>query len=174
MNEKGLIPQEVVENRIFVIRGFKVMIDKDLAELYEVETKNLNLQVKRNIERFPGEFMFQINAEEKAELVANCNRFKTLKHSSSLPYAFTEHGIAMLASVLRSERAVKMSIYIIKTFIKLRRFIATHKEIADKLGQLELKIKGHDTEIKALFDAIRQLMAPEEKPPKRIGFLRER
>ena len=106
-----------IEGMIFVIRGKKVMIDRDLARLYEVETKNLNRQVRRNIERFPEEFMFQLTAHEKNELVTNCHRFEPLKHSTSLPYAFTEHGVTMLAGALKSERAVKISIHIVKTFI---------------------------------------------------------
>src|SRR3989338_11074066 len=116
---RDLIPQETIEQRIFLIRHQKVMIDKDIAELYGVETKHLNRQVKRNIQRFPEEFMFQLNVEERNQLVSICHRFKTMKDSSSLPYAFTEHGVAMLASVLKSDRAVKISINIIKAFVKL-------------------------------------------------------
>jgi len=138
----NIIPIERIENRIFLIRGQKVVIDRDLAELYEVETKHLNRQVRRNIDRFPKEFMFQLNAREKNQLVTNCHRFKTLKHASSQPYAFTEHGIAMLASILKSERAIKISIYIIKTFIRLRKFIFTHKKLAQKLKKLEQKYKN--------------------------------
>jgi len=167
---KELIPQGRIEQMIFMIRGQKVMIGRDLAELYGVETKYLNRQVKRNIERFPEEFTFQLTSEEKSELVTNCHRFNPLKHSSTLPYAFTEHGVAMLASVLKSERAVKISIYIIKTFVKLREFISTHKELAFKLNELERKIERHDVEIQAIFEAIRQLMTPPEKPKRRIGF----
>jgi phage regulator Rha-like protein len=168
---KALIPQEVIENKIFLIRCHKVMIDRDLAELYDVETKYLNRQVKRNRERFPEEFMFQLTVSEKDELVTNWHRFATLKHSSALPYVFTEHGVSMLASVLNSDRAVKISISIIKTFVKLREIISTHKELAHKLSELEYRIEKHDGEIKAIFNAIRQLMVPphEEKKP-RIGF----
>lgn len=114
---KELIPQERIEQRIFLIRGHRVMIDRDLAELYGVKTKYLNQQVRRNIKRFPQEFMLPLTEEERDELVAICNRFRTMKHSSTLPYAFTEHGVAMLASVLKSERAIKISIIIIKTFV---------------------------------------------------------
>jgi len=146
------------------------MIDRDLAELYGVETKYLNRQVKRNIQRFPDEFMLQLSSEEKDELVTICHRFRTMKHSSTLPYAFTEHGVAMLASVLKTERAVKISISIIKTFVKLREIVSTHKELAHKLSQLERKIERHDTEIQAIFEAIRQLMTPPEKPHRKIGF----
>lgn len=170
---KDLIPQETIEQRIFLIRHQKVMIDRDLAELYGVETKHLNRQVKRNILRFPGEFMFQLTIEERSQLVTICHRFKTMKHSSSLPYAFTEHGVAMLASVLKSDRAVKISINIIKTFVKLREMLSTNKELAHKFDQLERKIEKHDEEIKLIFDAIRQLMIPPEPKRKRIGFPRE-
>src|SRR3989337_4183747 len=172
---KDMIPQETIEQRIFLIRNQKVMIDRDIAEIYGVETKNLNMQVKRNIQRFPEEFMFQLTVEERNQLVTICHRFKTMKHSSSLPYVFTEHGVAMLASVLKSDRAVKISINIIKAFVKLREMLSTHKELAHKLEQLERKIEKHDEEIKLIFDAIRQLMAPPEPKKRKIGFVvRER
>lgn len=167
---KQVAAQQVIEEKIFVIRGQKVMIDRDLAELYQVETKYLNRQVKSNIERFPKEFMFQLTIEEKNELVQNLHRFKSLKHSTYMPYAFTEHGVAMLASVLRSERAVAISIYIVKTFIKLREILATHKELATKIDMLEEKLSKHDIDIMKIFQAIRQLMAPTEPPKRRIGF----
>ncbi|MFH1561909.1 MAG: ORF6N domain-containing protein [Nitrospirota bacterium] len=170
---KELILQETIEQKIFLIRGHKVMIDRDLAELYGVETKYLNRQVKRNIERFPEEFMFNLTTEEKNELVTICHRFRTMKHSSALPFAFTEHGVAMLASVLKSERAIKISISIIKAFVKLREIISTHKEFVYKLNELEGKTEKHDTQIQAIFEAIRQLMTPTEKPKRRIGFYKD-
>lgn len=171
---KDLIPQEVVEKRIFIIRGQKVMMDRDLSELYGVTTRNLKRQVRRNIHRFPEEFMFQLTETEWNELVPIWHQFKTRKHSYVQPFAFTEHGVAMLASVLNSERAVKISIIIIKTFVKLREVIATHKELAHKLGELERKFEKHDAEIQSIFEAIRQLMAPPPTPPKRrIGFKEE-
>ena len=169
---KAIIPQETIEQRIFLIRNQKVMVDREIAELYGVEAKHLNRQVKRNIQRFPEEFMLQLTIEERNQLVTICHRFKTMKHSSSLPYVFTEHGVAMLASVLKSDRAVKISINIIKAFVKLREMLSTHKELAHKLAQLERKIEKHDDEIKLVFDAIRQLMTPPEPKSKRIGFLR--
>ena len=172
---KDMIPQETIEQRIFLIRNQKVMIDRDIAELYGVVTKHLNRQVKRNIQRFPEEFMFQLTVEERNQLVTICHRFKTMKHSSSLPYVFTEHGVAMLASVLKSERAVKISITVIKVFVKLREMFSTHKELAHKLVELERKIERHDKEIKVVFDAIRQLMTQPEPKEKKIGFhVRER
>lgn len=170
MKEEHLIPKEVIESRIFLIRGQRVMIDRDLAEMYGVETKYLNRQVKRNIERFPKEFMFQLTREEKNELVTNWHRFASLKHSATLPYAFTEHGVAMLSAVLGSERAVKMSVVIIKVFVRLRGILSTHKELAQKLKELEQHIEKHDTQIQAIFEAIRQLMQPSGKPKRQIGF----
>ena len=166
----SLIPQEIIEQRIFILRGHKVMIDRDLAELYDVETKYLNRQVKRNVSRFPEEFMFQLTEKEKNELVTNWHRFDSLKHSVSLPYAFTEHGVAMLASVLNSDRAVKISIHIIKTFVKLREWVTAHKALAHKLDDLERKVENHDVEIRAIFNAIRRLTAESKKPKRRIGF----
>jgi hypothetical protein len=173
---KELIPIERVENRILLIRGQKVMIDRDLAELYAVPTKRLNEQVKRNMGRFPDDFMFQLSEKETGELVANCDRFKSLKHSSSFPYVFTEQGVAMLSSVLNSERAIAVNIVIMRTFVKIRQLIANHKELAQKLDLLEdtvLKhIKKHNTEIKAVFDIIKKIMAPTKKRIFKIGFLR--
>lgn len=171
MNE--LIPVERIENKIFMIRGQKVMIDKDLAELYNVETKQLNRQVKRNIKRFPAEFMFQLTEEEKIELVTNWHRFNSLKHSSSKPYAFTEHGVAMLASVLKSERAIRISIMIVKTFIKLKQYIKSHRELAGKISEIESKYNKHDTQIQAIFKALRKMIEEPVKPSKKIGFLAE-
>lgn len=165
-----LITQDSIQTRILLIRNQRVMIDRDLAELFFVETKYLNRQVKRNIERFPKEFMFKLTEREKNELVTNWHRFQSLKHSSSLPYAFTEHGVAMLATVLNSDIAIKTSISIIKTFIKLRYFIYTHKRLSQKLGKLERKIGKHDEEIQSIFEAIRQLTLLPEKPKRKIGF----
>ena len=117
--------------------------------------------------------MFQLTSKEKNELVTFCHWFNTKKHSSTLPYAFTEHGVAMLASVLKSERAVKISIVIVKTFVKLREIISTHKELSHKLDQLDKKIEKHDEEIRTIFEAIRQLMIPPEPKRRKIGFKRE-
>ena len=170
MAMKGLIPQERIEQRIFIIRGEKVMIDRDLAELYDVKTKYLNQQVRRNIKRFPQEFMFLLTKGERNELVAICNRFQSMKHSSVLPYAFSEHGVAMLASVLRSERAIKISIIVVKTFVKLRELVSVHREFTYKLRELERKIEGHDKDIKDVFEAIRQLIGIPNERRKIKGF----
>lgn len=171
MSNKEIVGRQDIESRIFLIRGRRVMLDTDLAVLYGVETKYINQQVNRNCERFPETFMFRLSPGERDELVAICNRFKNLKHSSVMPRAFTEHGVSMLASVLKSKIAVKISIGIIETFIKLKEMFSAHRELAGKLRDLERKIEHHDTEIKALFDAIRELMPKIDdthKPP--IGF----
>lgn len=165
-----LIPQELIEQKIFLIRGKRVMLDRDLADLYGVETKYLNRQVRRNIQRFPEEFCFRLNIQEKIELVTICHRFKTMKHSTSLPYVFTEHGVAMLASVLNSERAVKISIVIIKTFVKLREIIYTHKEVLLRLQALEVKYANHDNKIIEIFKAIQQLLQPPKNSRIIAGF----
>lgn len=135
MNE--LIPKEIIENKILIIRGQKVMLDRDLAQLYEVETKVLNQAVKRNVERFPDNFIFKLNDNELKELVTNCDRFKSLKHSTSLPYAFTEYGVAMLSSVLNSKKAIAINIQIIQTFIKMKEFTLSHKDLSQRIGELE-------------------------------------
>lgn len=165
-----IVPVERIESRILLIRGHKVMLDSDLAELYRVSTKRLNEQVKRNKDRFPGDFMFKLTAKEKAEVVAICDHLQRLKFSPALPYAFTEHGAIMVASVLNAPRAIEVSVYIVRAFIKLREIIGTHKELARKLAELERRIEAHDEDITALFEAIRQLMEPPEKAGKRIGF----
>ena len=160
-----------IEYAIILIRGKKVMIDHDLAALYGVETKYLNRQVRRNMKRFPKEFMFKLTQKEKEELVTNWHRFEKLKHSSSCPYAFTEHGVAMLASILNSPIAIRISIHIVKTFIRLRELILDHKELALRIGRLEGKADKQDDEIQEILEAIRELLEPKpEKPKKSIGF----
>ena len=175
VNGAGTYGQELriiddIRSRIYIIRGVQVMLDRDLAELYDVSTKALNQAVKRNIQRFPEDFRFQITDGEKNELVTNCDRFKRLKHSSTLPYAFTEQGVAMLSSVLNSDRAIEVNIAIMRAFVKLRQILATHKDLARKLSELEDHLKDHDEQIQVIFEAIKQLMVPEEKSLKRIGF----
>ena len=134
-----IINEETIKQRIFTIRGIQVMIDRDLAELYEVSTKRLNEQVKRNLKRFPEDFMFQLIEQEKKELVANCDRFKLLRHSTFNSYAFTEQGVAMLSSVLRSETAVEISVQIIRAFIAMRKFISKNAEVFSRLDNVERK-----------------------------------
>ncbi|RJR20595.1 MAG: ORF6N domain-containing protein [Nitrospiraceae bacterium] len=173
MNE--IIPQEIIENKIYLIRGQKVMLDSDLAELYGVETSNLNKSVKRNSDRFPQDFMFQLMKEEAASLRFQIGMSKTEGRGGRRyrPYAFTEQGVAMLSSVLRSKRAIHMNIAIMRVFVKLKEILSTHKELAGKLSELENKIERHNEEIKLIFDAIRQLMAPPGPNKKKIGFMRE-
>jgi hypothetical protein len=151
------------------------MLDADLAGLYGVSTKRLNEQVRRNRDRFPGDFMFQLTVNEKAEVVANCDHLAKLRFSPVLPNAFTEHGAIMAASVLNTRRAIQVSVFVVRAFVKLREMLSTHKELAQKLATLERKLQSHDESIRSLVDAIRQLMAPQEpQPPKRrIGFLVE-
>jgi hypothetical protein len=166
----NLVSAQAIEQRIFLIRGHKVMIDRDLAGLYQVATKALNQSVKRNVERFPDGFMFRLTRQETRELVTNCDRFASLKHASGTPFAFTEYGVAMLSSVLRSRRAVQINIEIIQTFIRLRQLALTHKELGRKIEELQRKIKTHDHKIEAIFDAIRELMEPPVKARPKIGF----
>ncbi len=132
------IVNQVIEDRIYTIRGIQVMIDRDLAELYNVETKRLNEAVKRNIERFPDKFRFQLTDDEKLQLVANCDRFKRLKHSSSNPYVFTEQGIAMISAVLRSETAIEVSIRIMEAFVSMRRYLVANAQLFQRIDRLEM------------------------------------
>jgi len=164
---KQIIPIELIEKSIFIIRSEKIMLDRDLAELYQVTTKALNQAVKRNLERFPSEFMFQLNKQEKDELVTNCDRLETLKHSTSLPYAFTEQGVAILSSILKSKRAIQVNIQIMKTFVQLRRMYLNNKELADKINELE---KKYDKQFKLVFDALRALITTESPSKRKIGF----
>ncbi|MFA7657943.1 MAG: ORF6N domain-containing protein [Candidatus Gastranaerophilaceae bacterium] len=170
MNE--LIPTKIIENKILVIRGQKVMIDRDLAELYEVNTKVLNQAVKRNIERFPDNFMFKLNDIEIKELVTNCDRFKSLKHSTSLPYAFTEYGVAMLSSVLNSKRAIALNIQIIQTFIKIKEFALSHKDLSQRISDLERYFIGYAEEnneqIQKINETLNYLI--DITKPRTIGF----
>ena len=171
MNDKAsLIKPEQIEQVILLIRGQRVMLDRDLAALYGVETKNLNKAVQRNLDRFPADFMFQLTAEE-----AESSRFQigTLKRGQNikyLPHVFTQEGVAMLSSVLRSPRAVQVNIAIMRVFVRLRETLALHKELACKLAELERKIEGHDVGIRTLFEAIHQLTTPPAEPHREIGF----
>ncbi len=165
----NVIPQELIENKILFIRGRKVMIDRDLAMLYGVETKSLNRAVKRNRNRFPEDFMFQLSREEYNELLRR--QFGTLKrgqHSKYLPFVFTENGVAMLSSVLNSERAVEVNIQIMRTFTKLREMLLTHRDLRQKIEEME---KKYDYQFKVVFDTIKQLLEPVKKPKRQIGFL---
>ncbi len=165
-----IVPLHRIERAIFLIRGQRVMLAFDLADLYGVTTGRLNEQVKRNRARFPEDFMFQLTPEEFLELVAICDKSRRLRHAPAMPYAFTEHGAIMLASVLNSPRAVEASLLVVRTFVKLRETLATHRELARKMEELERRLEGHDGHIRTLVDAIRQLMEGSETTPRRIGF----
>jgi hypothetical protein len=192
MSESHLIPAERIERRILLVRGQKVLLDFQLAELYEVETKALNQAVKRNLERFPEDFMFQLSAEEAEQILrsqtvmsseASASKSAKLppatwsqtvttsakfRRASHLPFAFTEQGVAMLSSVLRSPRAVQVNIAIMRTFVQLRQLLSSHADLAKKLASLESK---YDQQFKAVFDAIRELMKPPTASQKReMGF----
>ena len=167
---KALIPLEVIEQRILLIRGQKVMLSTDLAELYQVEPRVLVQAVKRNIARFPQDFMFQLTEEEFSNLKSQIVISSWGGLRRARPYAFTEQGVAMLSSVLNSERAVKVNIEIMRAFVRLRQILASNKELAKSLDELE---KKYDAQFKVVFDAIRQLMTPPESKRRHIGFLRE-
>jgi hypothetical protein len=166
---KQVIPIERIARAILLIRREKVMLDSDLAALYGVTTGNLNKAVKRNAERFPTDFMFQLDAEEVADLKFQFG-ISSWGGRRRLPYAFTEQGVAMLSSVLNSERAVKVNIAIMRAFVQLRETLETNRELARKFSELEQRVGKHDDEIAAILEAIRQLMAPPEKARREIGF----
>ncbi len=166
---KEIIPIERVAQSIRWIRGQKVLLDSDLATLYGVTTGNLNKTVKRNADRFPSDFMFQLKPEELANLKFQFGISSWGGRRRSRPYVFTEQGIAMLSIVLNSERAIKVNIAIMRTFVKLREMLETNRELARKFSELE-HVGKHDEEIAAVLEAIRRLMAPPEKPRREIGF----
>ena len=171
-NDNALIPTERIAQSILLLRGQKVIIDADLADLYGVPTKALNQAVKRNQERFPEDFMFQLSAAEKAEVVTNCDHLTNLKFAKTLPYAFTEHGAIQAANVLSSPRAVEMGVYVVRAFVRLREVLASSKELTAKLNELEHKVDSHDQAIAGLINAMRDLMRPQETQKKRpIGFM---
>lgn len=167
----SIISIETIEHRILFIRGHKVMLDRDLADLYNVKTRALRQQAKRNSKRFPPDFMFQLSKSEADILVSQNVTPKRRSFGGSLPYVFTEQGIAMLSSVLTSDRAIEVNIMIMRAFVKLRELLITHKDLARKIEDLERKHQQHDLNIQQIFAAIRKLMTPEPVPPRqRIGF----
>jgi len=171
---KAIVPIEVIEKKILLIGGQKVMLDSDLAALYGVTTRRLNEQVRRNLKRFPKDFMYQLSTEEFESLRSHFATIKSGrgKHRKYLPYVFTEQGIAMLSSVLNSDRAIEVNIQIMRTFAKLREMISSHKDLVKKLTELE---KKYDGQFQIVFEAIRQLIEQPEKPKRKIGFIaRER
>jgi len=163
----NLIPVEFIEKRIFYLRNEKVMIDRHLAEMYGVDTRILNQAVKRNSKRFPREFMFQLRREERDEVITICDDLASLKFARTMPFAFTEHGLAMLSSVLKSDRAIQVNIEIIKAFVRLRKLLATHKELQKKIEDMEEK---YDEQFSIVFQAIKQLLQEDDKPKRKIGF----
>ena len=164
---RALISIEKIESKIYFIRGTKVMLDMDLAGLYAVKTKILNQAVKRNLKRFPKDFMFQLTKEEKEEVVTNCDHLSKLRFSPVLPYVFTEQGISMLSSVLNSERAIMVNIQIMRTFTKLREMIESNKDLKRKIENME---KKYDGQFQIVFEAIKKLIEPEIKPKRKVGF----
>ena len=169
-----IIPNEVISNKIYFIRNQKVMLDRDLAELFSVPTKRLNEQVKRNSNRFPEYFMFQLTQIEKEEVVANCDHLRKLKFSSALPYAFTEHGTMMLANVINSEKAVETSIWIIEVFVKMREYMSENATIKLELEQIKKKLVNHDKNIELVFSYLDELIEKREDNTERtkIGYKR--
>ena len=160
-----------VDSKIFVLRGQRVILDRDLAELYGVEVRQLNQQAKRNAKRFPPSFRFQLSPHE-LKILRSQNVISSEGHGGAryLPYVFTEHGAIMAATVLNSERAIEMSVFVVLAFVRMRRAIAGNRNVLTKLGELERRLEGHDAEIHALMEAIRDLMTPEEPNRRRIGF----
>jgi len=160
-----------VEPRILILRGMRVLLDSELAELYGVQVKRLNEQVKRNAERFPQDFMFQLSPSEDRNLRS---QFATSRSNHGgrrhLPYAFTEHGAIMAATVLSTKRAIEMSVFVVRAFVRLRDMLAANGKVAGKLVELERRLKGHDASIQAIIEAIHELMAPEPRKRRRIGF----
>ncbi len=162
-----IMAPEIIENKIFLIRGKKVVLDRNLAQLYGVETKVINQAVKRNIERFPNDFMFQLTVKEASSLRSHFVTLKRGQHLKYLPYAFTEYGILMLSSVLNSPRAIQVNIQIMRTFTKLREMLSTHVELKQKIENLE---KKYDYQFKIVFETIKKLLEPPDKPKNPIGF----
>ncbi len=170
--KNNLITVDILRQKIFTIRGKRVMLDRDLSELYEVETKKLNQAVKRNIKRFPDDFMFKLNEDELKELVTNCDHLQNLKYSYQMPYAFTEHGVAMLSSVLKSDRAIEINIQIMRAFIALRQLATENQELANRISQIEHYLIAHTKENKADFKQVYELLnlLMERTKPNKIGF----
>jgi hypothetical protein len=154
----GLVAAGEIDRAIVALRGHKVMLDADLARLYGVDTRALNQAVRRNRDRFPEDFVFQLTESEKAEVITNCDHLRGLKFSPVLPHAFTEHGAVMAAGVLNSERAVEVSVFVVRAFVRMQKLLSARRELALKLSELERRVAKQDASIAALFDAVRQLM----------------
>jgi len=167
-----MITDELVITRIYLVRGKKIMLDRDLSELYQVETRILNQAVRRNTDRFPKDFMFQLTEQEWQSLRSQIVILEKGrgKYSKFLPYAFTEQGVAMLSSLLNSETAIRVNIQIIRVFTKMRELLLTHKDILLQLEKIERKLTGHDEDIQLIFQYLKQLLNPPQQPRRRIGF----
>ena len=173
VSERRLVPLESIQRTILVVRGRKVVVDVDLAAIYGIPVKALNQAVKRNTERFPADFMFQLTAQEVKALRSQpvtLDGGGRGRHRKYLPYVFTEHGAVMAASVLNSARAVQMSLYVVRAFLRLREWVAGQADLVAKLAELERRVAGHDQELKVIIQAVRQLMTPPDGPRRRIGF----
>jgi hypothetical protein len=162
-----IIPIGVISGKIKLIRNHKVILDRDLTQLYGVTTKRLNEQVRRNRDRFPADFLIELTVNEKEEVVAKCDHLESMKFSPVLPLAYTEHGALMAASVLKTQRAVEVSIFVVRAFVQLRQMLATHKDLKRKIEAMEAK---YDENFQIVFAAIKQLLAEDEKPKRKIGF----
>jgi len=169
-NSSGIVPVLNIQSMIFTVRGVQVMVDRDLASVYGVESKRLNEQVKRNISRFPEAFRFQVSDQEKEELVANCDRFESLKHSTSNPYVFTEQGVSMLSAVLRSDTAVKVSIQIINAFVEMRRFLQQNASVFARLDLVERRQITFESETEKNFEKVFQALEAGEPPKQGIFY----
>lgn len=165
--DKLSVHDELIQNKIFVVRNDRVMLDQDLAALYGVETKNLKRAVRRNLDRFPADFMFELNKDEYHALRCQTGTLERGSHSKYLPMVFTEQGVAMLSSVLNTRRAIQVNILIMRAFVKMRQMASAHKDLLQKIEEME---KRYDEQFGVVFEAIRQLMTPPEKPRKKIGF----
>jgi len=169
-----LVSSVPIEGKILTIRGMRLMIDSDLAELYGVTTSNLNKAVKRNLERFPEDFMFQLTGQEFSNLIFQNGTSSSHGGRRKAPMVFTEQGVAMLSSVLHSTRAILVNVEIVRTFVRLRRLIGSHEELARKIGELEKKMKTQDGEIKLIFATINTMLHPVTNKKRKIGFLNEK
>jgi hypothetical protein len=170
MTESTIVPAETIASSIIVMRGQKVILDTDLASLYGVETKVFNQAVRRNLDRFPADFMFQLTPDEAGSLRSQFVTSNQRGGRRYTPFAFTEHGAVMAATILNSPRAVEFSVYVVRAFVKLRSIFAAHEELADRLDELEGRVDGHDKSITLLIEAIRQLALPPETSDRKIGF----
>ncbi len=168
----ALKPAKPLESMILTIRGHKVLVDADLADIYGVHTKRLNEQVKRNADRFPGDFLFQLTASEKQEVVANCDHLARLKFAKALPWAFTEHGAIMAAMVLNSSQAVAMSVYVVRAFIRMREQLVANAAVLKRLAEIDKTLLQHDSALRDIYRKLLPLLQPPPAPPKRrIGFI---